>query len=123
MRLDMIKDKVWEEFEQRFPEAVSFLLEASLTGELEYLEHSVLLTGWEIKRREELRELREFKMTKREAAIVSAYTGVTLGKCNDLHKYIEGVMEKICTYKRGTQDIITELKKEVKSDFESIIIE
>ena len=28
-------------------------------------------------------------MTKREAAIITAYTGILIGKFNDFHKYIE----------------------------------
>ena len=31
-------------------------------------------------------------MTKREAAIVSAYTGVLIGDFNEMHRYIEEIM-------------------------------
>lgn len=30
-------------------------------------------------------------MTKREAAIISAYTGILIGDFNDMHKYIEEI--------------------------------
>jgi len=33
-------------------------------------------------------------MTKREAAIVSAYTGILIGSFSDLHQYIEEIMKR-----------------------------
>lgn len=37
-------------------------------------------------------------MTKREAAIVSAYTGFMLGEFSDMHRYIEGIMGRDVSY-------------------------
>lgn len=62
-------------------------------------------------------------MTKREAAIVSAYTGVMLGEFYDLHGYIEEVMDRpVLTHELGNKDIVEELKERSKHDFISLNI-
>ena len=60
-------------------------------------------------------------MTKREAAIVSAYTGVMLGDSSDLHKYVEEIMEiPVWTHQMGNSKIAKEIKQKSKNDFCSI---
>lgn len=61
-------------------------------------------------------------MTKREAAIVSAYTGYLIGEFSDFHSYAEEIMERpIFTHE--FPDIAYELKEKSKKDFMSIKIE
>ena len=61
-------------------------------------------------------------MTKREAAIVSAYTGYLIGEFSDFHAYIEEIMGRpIFTHE--FPNIEEELKEASKKDFMSIKIE
>lgn len=60
-------------------------------------------------------------MTKREAAIVSAYTGFRIGDWNETHKYIEEIMGRpILSHELGSPKIRIEMKKRSKQDFVSI---
>jgi hypothetical protein len=60
-------------------------------------------------------------MTKREAAIVGAYTGVLLGEFSDMHEYIEEVMKRsVFTHEMGSQEIADEIKEKSKEDFVNI---
>ncbi len=60
-------------------------------------------------------------MTKREAAIVAAYTGVLLGDFNELHKYIEKIIGgAVFTHQLGDNDFIALVKEAAKADFISL---
>lgn len=62
-------------------------------------------------------------MTKREAAVVSAYTGILLGKFSDLHEYAEKAMERpIFSHEFGDARIAAELHEKSKADFISLEI-
>ena len=62
-------------------------------------------------------------MTTKEAAIVSAYTGVMLGNFSELHKYIEEIMERpVFTHELASKEITEEIKKRSKDDFVSISV-
>ena len=57
-------------------------------------------------------------MTKKEAAIVSAYTGFLCGSFSDMHKYAEDVMgEPIFTHQFGSKEYCEKLKEKIKPDF------
>lgn len=57
-------------------------------------------------------------MTKREAAIVAAYTGYLIGAFSDMHAYAEQVMgEPIWTHQFGSKAFAEELRAKVKPDF------
>lgn len=57
-------------------------------------------------------------MTKREAAIVAAYTGVMLGKFNDIHIYIEEIMGRpVFTHELGNKVIMAQIHELSKPDF------
>lgn len=57
-------------------------------------------------------------MTKREAAIVSAYTGYLLGDFAEMHKYIEEVMGRpVWTHEMGMSAFAEELRTASKADF------
>ena len=55
-------------------------------------------------------------MTKKEGAIIGAYTGVLCGSFSDLHKYIESIMGRP-VFTHEIPDISEELKRKSKSDF------
>jgi len=61
-------------------------------------------------------------MTKREAAIVSAYTGKLIGGFSDLHAYIEEKLgHPVMTHQLVDPKINARIKEEAKKDF--IVIE
>jgi len=60
-------------------------------------------------------------MTKREAAIVSAYTGILIGDFSDMHGYVEEIMEgPVFTHQMGNKEFCEEIKAKSKNDFISI---
>lgn len=61
-------------------------------------------------------------MTKREAAIVSAYTGYLIGEFSDFHAYVEEIMGRP-VFTHELPNIAEELKEKSKKDFMSIKIE
>lgn len=61
-------------------------------------------------------------MTKREAAIVSAYTGILIGKFDDMHEYIEEIMQRpVFTHEMPI--IWDEIKERSREDFLNIEID
>jgi hypothetical protein len=63
-------------------------------------------------------------MTKREAAIVSAYTGILIGEFSDCHKYIEEIMDRpVLIHELGDKDISDKIKELAMDDFLNIKIE
>lgn len=61
-------------------------------------------------------------MTKREAAIVSAYTGYLIGEFSDFHAYVEEIMGRP-VFTHELPNIAEKLKEKSKKDFMSIKIE
>ena len=63
-------------------------------------------------------------MTKREAAIVSAYTGVLTGSFSDMHKYVEEIMgDSIPTSAFGRRVFAEHVKEKSKDDFLAIEVD
>lgn len=57
-------------------------------------------------------------MTKREAAIVAAYTGYLIGEFSDMHEYVEKVMGRpIFTHEMASEGFMEELREKTKQDF------
>ncbi len=61
-------------------------------------------------------------MTKREAAIISSYTGYLIGEFSDFHAYVEEIMGRP-VFTHELPSIADELKEKSKKDFMSIKIE
>jgi len=62
-------------------------------------------------------------MTKREAAIVGAYTGIMLGKFSDMQSYVEKIMERpIFTHEFADKRTVELIKGKAKLDFLAIEI-
>ena len=60
-------------------------------------------------------------MTKKEAAIVSAYTGILIGDFSELHEYVEEIMGRpVFTHEMGSKEISDEIKEKARIDFISI---
>lgn len=63
-------------------------------------------------------------MTKREAAIVAAYTGYLIGAFSDMHEYIESVMGRpVWTHEMGSKDFMEKLRERAKPDFVALSAE
>lgn len=62
-------------------------------------------------------------MTKREAAIVSAYTEVLIGNFDNFHSYVNEIMGRpIFTHELGRPAILNEIRERSKKDFMNIKI-
>ena len=56
-------------------------------------------------------------MNKREAAIISAYTGILCGEFSDMHEYIEEIMGRpVFTHEMGGA-VNEQIKTKSKADF------
>lgn len=63
-------------------------------------------------------------MNKREAAIISAYTGVLIGTVDVLHEYIEEIMGRpVFTHELIEEETFNKIKELSKDDFMNIKIE
>lgn len=63
-------------------------------------------------------------MTKREAAIVTMYTGFLCGNFSDAHEYAEEIMcRPIFTHELANKDLCAEIKEKCKPDFVAIKVE
>lgn len=60
-------------------------------------------------------------MTKHEAAIVAAYTGMMLGEFDDMHAYIEKIMGRpVFTHELGDKAIVAQVHELSKPDFTAL---
>ena len=60
-------------------------------------------------------------MTKREAAIVSAYTGILLGDFGEMQRYVEALLgEPVFTHQFGNKETSDRIKWAATSDFVGI---
>ncbi len=60
-------------------------------------------------------------MTKREAAIVGAYTGYLLGSFPDMHAYITEILKRpVFTHEMATEQVRDEIQEKSKEDFINI---
>lgn len=61
------------------------------------------------------------RMTPRQGAIVSAYTGILSCNFDDFHRYVEEVMgHPVWTHEFADPDFVKDLKEKSKEDFLSI---
>ena len=60
-------------------------------------------------------------MTKHEAAVISAYTGILIGRFSDMHGYAEKLFGRpIFTHEFGSDEIADKLKELSKPDLLAI---
>jgi hypothetical protein len=57
-------------------------------------------------------------LTRREAAIIGAYTGITMGPFSDIHKYVEEIMERpVFTHEFADEATMEKIRRKAKPDF------
>lgn len=57
-------------------------------------------------------------MNKREAAILSAFTGIMIGSFSDMHEYVEEKLGRpVFTSEFGSEKFAAQLKEAVRGDF------
>lgn len=57
-------------------------------------------------------------MNKREAAIVSAFTGILIGDFSEMHKYVEEIMGRpVWTHEMGDKEVTKKIKEAARADF------
>lgn len=62
------------------------------------------------------------KLTRKQAAVIGAYTGVLVGRWQDLHEYIDGIMERpVYSHELGDKKIAREIKAKAAKDFLAIV--
>lgn len=60
-------------------------------------------------------------MTKNEAAIITAYTGIILGSFSDFHEQAEKLAGRpIWTHQFGCKEFAAEIKEAARNDFVSL---
>jgi hypothetical protein len=62
-------------------------------------------------------------MTKREAAIVAAYTGYMIGAFSDMQAYITEIMGRpVFTHEMADKAVMDEIQRRAKPDFCAIVV-
>ncbi len=63
-------------------------------------------------------------ITKREAAIISAYTGYLIGDFSETHKYIEEILGRpVWTHEMASEKIWEEIRDKAKPDYISLEVQ
>lgn len=62
------------------------------------------------------------RLTKEQAAVLSAHTGVLCGKFADLHEYVEQILERpVMTHEMGSQAVADKIREASRSDFMQLV--
>ena len=61
------------------------------------------------------------RLTKRQAAIIGAYTGYLAGPFSDMHEYVEEIMGRpVWAHEMGSEAVAEEIREKAKADFQAI---
>lgn len=64
------------------------------------------------------------KITRAQAAVLGAYTGILCGDFSDMHEYIEQIMGRpVYTHELASEDLTAKIREAAKADFLSILPE
>ena len=62
-------------------------------------------------------------MTSKEAAIVTAYTGIFVGNFPAFHEYVEKLLNRpVWTHEFANKELMEEIKDKAKNDFISLTV-
>jgi hypothetical protein len=64
----------------------------------------------------------EPKLTRRQAAIIGAFTGIACGPFEDMHEYVDSLpsFKGIMTHSFASKEVWAKIKKECEADFLAI---
>ena len=61
-------------------------------------------------------------MTRKESAIIGAYTGILVGPFDALHEYIEEILKRpVFTHELGDKKVVLQIKEASKNDFMNLV--
>jgi hypothetical protein len=62
------------------------------------------------------------RLTKEQAAVLSAHTGILCGSFSDMHEYVERIMGRpVWTHEMGSSKTAEEIKEKSREDFLAIL--
>lgn len=68
------------------------------------------------------RAVSDIRLTRRQGAIIGAFTGILAGNFADLHEYIEEVMGRpVFTHELANKETMSRIKEAARSDFRAIL--
>lgn len=57
-------------------------------------------------------------MTKHEATVITAFTGITCGSFSDFHEYVERLLERpVWTHEFASKELCETIKEKARADF------
>lgn len=63
-------------------------------------------------------------ITKREAAIITAYTNYLIGDFDEFHKYIQEILDRpVLTHELAFIEIVDEIREKSRDDFMNLEVE
>jgi hypothetical protein len=61
------------------------------------------------------------RLTKEQAAVIGAYTGIACGPFSDIQEYVEKLLERpVFTHEFASKELSNEIKRKSKPDFLSL---
>ena len=64
------------------------------------------------------------RLTKKQSAVISAYTGILAGPFSDTHEYVERIMGRpVFTHEMGSKKIAAQIREKARADFLALVAE
>lgn len=64
------------------------------------------------------------RLTKEQAAVIGAFTGITAGPFSDIHEYAERILGRpVWTHQFANEHVMAELKAAARADFMALVHE
>jgi hypothetical protein len=62
------------------------------------------------------------RLTRKQAAVIGAYTGILVGRFSDVHKYIEELAGRpVFTHEMANKEFANEIKAKAERDFVALV--
>lgn len=62
------------------------------------------------------------RLTREQAAVLGAFTGILMGPFQDLHEYAERIMGRpIMTHEFGSREVAAQLREAARDDLERLV--
>jgi hypothetical protein len=64
------------------------------------------------------------RLTKEQAAIIGAFTGISCGPFSDIHEYVEKLLGRpVWTHEFASKEMMEKIKEAARADFLAICVE